>query len=570
MGNSLARRYAPFLVLAAVQVLLVAIVPSTGGPKGRNDTDVLAGGGFESEGAGLGADGIAGTADDVVAGTTGAGGATGSGGTAGGTGGTAAGRTGTGAGGSGGGSGLTADKSKCAKDGVRQQDVTISSPPCIPKFAGDNGGGTYQGVTKDKVTVLRYRAKENAQVNALLRSQGLASSPQEEEQAEKAFAAFFKKHYEFYNRDVEWKWVQGNCEISPPDLKCFRDEVKRLNAEYKPWAVYYTNSTTQAEFFEEWANYGVINIGGWHFNAEFNQRLRPYHWDVFMDGTRTVRNVAEYWCQKMQGKNAALAGDPALRVKKRKLGILTQDFPVTRKNAADLQKLVSGGMCGTPADVAPPLYTPSNIAEAQTTADTVAQKFEAEGVTTLVILADPINPAYTSSGCTRQQWYPEHLIAGQGLIDYDLLGRLYDQTQWVNAFGPGHLAEPIPFNQSDAARAAADVGVTGIYSGANLLYAYMSLVATQIQMAGPRLTPTNVERGMFSLPAGGGWARTKNPASVLIKFGQGDYTAIEDSRHTFWDPQAVSKIDGRPGAYRALAGGQRWEIGTWPRGEPRQ
>jgi hypothetical protein len=89
-------------------------------------------------------------------------------------------------------------------------------------------------------------------------------------------------------------------------------------------------------------------------------------------------------------------------------------------------------------------------------------------------------------------------------------------------------------------------------------------------MAGPYLTPANVERGMLSLPASGGWERTRNPASVMVKFGPGDYTAIEDSRHTYFSPEAISKIDGKPGAYIALSNGQRWEIGTWPAGEPRQ
>jgi hypothetical protein len=160
-------------------------------------------------------------------------------------------------------------------------------------------------------------------------------------------------------------------------------------------------------------------------------------------------------------------------------------------------------------------------------------------------------------------------LAGSGLIDYDVLGRLYDPPQWANAFGPGHLAEPIPFNQSDAARAAADVGTTGLYSGANLLFAYMNAAASMIQMSGPTLTPANVERGMHALPAYGGWERSKNPASVLVKWGPGDYTAIEDSRHTWWDANVTSKIDGKPGAYRPMENGRRWEIGTWTAGEPK-
>ena len=75
---------------------------------------------------------------------------------------------------------------------------------------------------------------------------------------------------------------------------------------------------------------------------------------------------------------------------------------------------------------------------------------------------------------------------------------------------------------------------------------------------------------MLSLPAAGGWERTKDPGSILLKFGQGDYTAIEDSRQVFWDPGARSKSDGKTGAYVALNSGRRYEIGRWPGGEPKQ
>jgi hypothetical protein len=571
------RRWAPLMAVVAVQVLLVAVVPSRGTVPGSADA-LLGGGsalgaGGPVVGAPLDANGEpATTAVDPVTGeplatAAGAGGgsATDTGGSAGGTG------SATGAAGSAGVTGsvsTTQDRSKCAKDGQRQQDVTSSSPPCVPRFTGDNGGATHQGVTGKTIKVLRYRPKSNPQVDAILNTQGLAFSAAAEEQAQNTYAKFFEKHYEFYDRKVEWVWEQGTCEISPPDLPCFRNEVKRLNAKHQPFAVFWANSTTQAEFFDEWSRLGVINAGGWHFNAEFNNRLRPFHWDVFMDGTRTARNIADYWCKKMQGKNATLAGDPALRQTRRKLGILTQAYPVTQKNATDLYAMVTGGVCGTEDDAAEPVYTPSDIAQGQQTANVAVQKLKAEGVTTLVIISDPINPTFTTTAATRQQWYPEHLLAGSGVIDYDPLGRLYDQSQWRNAFGPGHLADPAPPEKTDAYRAAADVGARDNGAG-NLIYAYMSLVATMIQVSGPDLKPLNVERGMHSLPPTGGWERTKNPLSILLKYGPGDYTAIEDSRHTYWDPSARSKIDGKAGAYVAFEGGRRFEIGSWPRGEPR-
>lgn len=564
-AGSLARRYAPFLILAAVQVLLVAVVPSTGGPGAGRNTSAL------GPGAGAGAgntfvDPETGQIIDAVTGEVlGTSPEFAAGGVTGGTGGT--GRTG----GTGGGGGLTGDKSKCAPDGKRQQDITLASPPCVAKFAGNNGGATYkQGVTAEEVVVLRYRPKSNQAVDALLATQGLASSADEERIAQDAFAKFFEKRYEFYGRKVRWEWVQGTCEMSPPDVPCFRTEVNRLNDKFKPFAVYYTAATNQSEFFEEWTKLGVVNVGGWHFNNDWVTSQRPYHYDLFMDGSRAVRHLADYWCKKMQGKNANLSGDITAHTKRRKVGILTQDFEVTRKNAQEFYAHVTGGMCGSKVDAAEPVYTPSDISKSQLVARTNMERLKNDGVTSVVIMTDPLNPHFSSRAATELGWYPEWLLSGTGLIDYDVLGRLYDQSQWRNAFGPGHLGEPIPFGDSDAARAARDVGVNSVYSGANLLYSYMAQIASLIQMTGPNLNPENMERNNLALPAQGGWERTKNPASVLLKYGPGDYTLIEDSRHTYWDPNAVSKIDNKPGAYRAVSNGQRWELGKWPTGEPRQ
>ncbi|MCU1375313.1 MAG: hypothetical protein JWO68_2599, partial [Actinomycetia bacterium] len=184
-------------------------------------------------------------------------------------------------------------------------------------------------------------------------------------------------------------------------------------------------------------------------------------------------------------------------------------------------------------------------------------------------MSDPIGPRFFTTAATAQRWFPEHLLAGSGLIDYDVLGRLYAPEQWRNSFGPGLLGDPIPFAQSDAAKAARDVGVNEVYAAANLAYSYMHLVVGGIQAAGPQLTPATFERGLLTSAPYGGWARTHNPAVPLVKFGPGDYTAGEDSRNCWWDPNALSKIDGKPGAYIATEGGRRWEIGTWAGGEPK-
>jgi len=399
-----ARRYAPFLLLAAVQALLIAVVPSTGGPD--NGTLVAGPGAAPGEDAvspteelaGGGDTGTQSAAGPAGSATSGGGGSTGSGG----------GTSGSGSGGAGGGSGdkrpgtLTADRSKCAKDGKRQQDITITnpSPPCVPRWTGFNGGAPYQGVTETEVVVVKYRAPLPEQVNAILRLEGLASTREEEAHAAAAFAKFFDKHFEFYGRKIKWVDFESDCSVSPPDLPCFRQEARDINKQYHPFALFWFNATVQAEFFDELSRLGMLNVGGWHFSADFNVAHRPYHWDIFMDGTRTARNLADFWCKKMQGKPADKAGDPNMWTKKRKVGVISQKFEVTKSNAEEFTRLVSGEMCGSPADTVPPFFTESDINQAALISREAMESLQKQGATSVVFMTDPIGPRFYTSAAT--------------------------------------------------------------------------------------------------------------------------------------------------------------------------
>jgi hypothetical protein len=148
-----------------------------------------------------------------------------------------------------------------------------------------------------------------------------------------------------------------------------------------------------------------------------------------------------------------------------------------------------------------------------------------------------------------------------GLLDYDVLGRLYDPPQWTHAFGPSQLAEPVPFDQSDAARIWKAAGKSGQPCAAcNLLSGYMNLIATMINSAGPNLNPGTVEQALVGdRLSRGGWKETGGQAGIyLIRFGPNDYNAISDFREAYWDAAARSTIDGKAGAYVSLNKGRRY------------
>src|SRR4051794_2215673 len=174
--RTLAVRYAPFLAIVALQLVLITMTPSstkqtttvagnttTGGAQTATDSASLEPGpvsggtggsaaastggtsqGATSPGAGAAGGGAAGAARSGTA----AGAATGAR--------TAAAATATAAGQQLDALGrlLGGDKAKCAPGGLLQENVTMHSPPCMPRFEGDNGGATSSGVTKDTIQIV--------------------------------------------------------------------------------------------------------------------------------------------------------------------------------------------------------------------------------------------------------------------------------------------------------------------------------------------------------------------------------------------------------------------------------
>ena len=239
---------------------------------------------------------------------------------------------------------------------------------------------------------------------------------------------------------------------------------------------------------------------------------------------------------------------------------MVPDDPADVSSAKSVQSLVT--KCENDPSRQPPIYTyESDINRAaEQTAATVAGLVNAK-VTTVVCMCDPIAPAFLTKGLTSQNYFPEFLMPGLGLLDYDKVGRLYDQQQMVHAFGPSHLANAIPEPQQEKSVVAADVGKPSVACGScGVNWAYFEMVGTMLQMAGPTLTPLTIERAVMANPFPGGDANYPT-----YRFGPNDYTAIEDAREVHWNPAAVSPIDGNPGAYVPIDGGRRYLVGQWTR-----
>ena len=566
MRKSKVQLYAPFIVLVLVQAAFVAFAPSRGedndplaglqtvgddsfedggsfdgGSEAAIDPETgepVAGGDFSSDGSGTGGDG--GTAGGGDAGTGGGGDGTGGGG--------------------GGEAAAGGDTSHCK--GEKQTDVIVNSPPCAPKFTGNNGGATYPGVTGEEIKFVYFECKPNEQVNAILATQGLAASQEQTDEMIQAVIDWAQKTYEFYGRKISWKHVIGDCTLTPPDPAKSRQAAAEVAKEQPMFVIHYAGSSTTHDV---WAQNGIVSLGGPTQANQFFAGRRPFRWDVFPNGTETADWIAEYACKKLAKKPASNAGrviHPTIggRDTIRKFGIVTFDNGTgeTRPNGERAKALIE--QCS--GSKVPLIFYESDINRAEEQTRTTTAKLIEEKVTTIICMCDPIAPVFGTNGYTRNNYFPEHMLSGAYLTDYDVLGRLYDPAQWAHAFGPSQLANPVEFSQSDAAKIWRASGREGEpCASCNLVTGYMTLLSSMIHNAGPNLNPLTIEKGLLGQQTGGWEATGGNPHVYLIKFGKNDYNAISDFREVYWDAGERSKIDGKSGAYVAIDGGRRYAGG---------
>jgi len=183
-----------------------------------------------------------------------------------------------------------------------------------------------------------------------------------------------------------------------------------------------------------------------------------------------------------------------------------------------------------------------------------------QGVTTILCGCDPIMPVFLTGEMNRSNYFPEFVIVGTALTDTDIVGQLWNQEFAKHAFGVSSLTEPLPANQSIGYAAYKTVRQDEPAFSVDLIYYQMAQMAAGLQMAGPNLTPESFEAGMFSYPPklgpAGQWG-----------YGEHDYTAADDVREIYWDPNAISKYNQKQGAF-VETDHKRYTQGNIPAGDP--
>jgi hypothetical protein len=576
--STLAKRYLPLAVVLAVQLLIIAVVPS----KAPGSTVAA---GLSGSGGGLtsGGDTTGTVPGDVAGATGGAAGSSGGGATGGATSGAVkAGQKFTGpiVAANGGINYPDGDRSHCV--GGRQFDPAIYywAPPCQGKFAGVNNGPTSPGVNADgTIEILDYRSKGSPAVDAILRAQMAYVEPQQQIDFDAAAQDFINKNFELWGRKVHIQMVQGTCDSIPPNYPCLRNEVNGLVQQYHPYLIKW-NTSLASPFFAQASADKVVNVGGWHFRDSFNQAWAPYHWDVQMSGTDIAKHIGELWCKELNGKKAIYAGEPRnatendLRGNTRVLGVISTNDPENKKMVqGDLREALAA--CST--SYAHEYYYAQDITTAeQQRKDGVAAMEKSPVSTDVLCLCDLVAPGFLYETEEEDHYRPENLIAGTGYMDTDAAARVYDSSQvfgsdptckcnhvFENAFGLSQIQKQEPVGNDTAARFWHASGRSGAapYTSAAVDVDYYQMIGTLLQQAGPTLSPQTMQIGAQTTPLRGG------AGNISRGFTKGNYSWAHDMRQVYWSGSHPSSYDGKAGSYIDKFPGQRFLLGSYASGD---
>jgi hypothetical protein len=189
-----------------------------------------------------------------------------------------------------------------------------------------------------------------------------------------------------------------------------------------------------------------------------------------------------------------------------------------------------------------------NLSTLSSQASNVVSQLQNDGITTVVCGCDPVFPVYLTSRAAEQGYTPEWVVAGVALTDQDIVGQLFDQSEWSHAFGVSFSGATVPKDDTFgyAAYKSIDPGSEPA-NAVDLIYAQMYEMAIGIQMAGPNLTAQSFENGMRAYP--GSQAGASNALYGTWDFPSGHYTPQMDWSFIYWDPTKTSPYDDKVGAY---------------------
>ncbi|HUP87535.1 MAG TPA: hypothetical protein VM143_17920 [Acidimicrobiales bacterium] len=483
----------------------------------------------------------------------------------------------------------SATNKRCVGNPPRQTEDPLA-PPCVSYFSGDNFGATYQGVTANEVRLLIYLDPLNyingtdggtdniAPSNTLFDlfvPPGEAPNPEGHEhlivRGFRAWQTYFNDAFQTYGRAVHFYVYWSNGGTATAEGR--RADAAQLHKELKPFAVV-TDAGGGAEdaFLREMARRGVLNFGSFGLrSAQFFNEFPKLIWSYPPSIEQQAETYTSYLCKKVVNQPPVLANaDIAAQANgKRKFGIInTTD--TSQAGLIQLAKIVKekvtacGGEIAATANFAACCFAQDNQ-DTSTAAQESMAEFKQKNVTT-ILWPGGIAGNYGKSAAALS-YYPEWIVAGDGTMDGNnpirlaQLGPSFDGHAIVvspETFQPGLDEQRCAqtYRTVDKEMSRPNLGYICEY------YRNLFQVFLGIQVSGPRLGPTGVDKGFHAIPSIASTDRQTPSCFYLAN----DYTCVKDAQAEIWDNSGDPPGDNRPGCWKAIEDGRRYLSGQFPDG----
>lgn len=445
----------------------------------------------------------------------------------------------------------------CIGDPPRQTEDP-QSPPCVPYFAGDNGGATSKGVTANEVIISYPVSIEKIPDIQLL-------------------ASFFNSRYEFYGRKIRLaSYTPRGGAFGKADAAAMNADAQGVAEEQQAFGsiTYPGRDGAEKIFYDELARRKVLSVdvkpssrNGTHFASK-----APYQWAVQADFGSMMRTYGKFLCSSLSGRSARYAGADLASTKRTFGLVIGSAADGSTADSSILKNELS--RCGESFVAERTLNSDSSdLREGQS----VMLDFKLEPVTSVVCLCSAGQlDQKLMRGATAQGYQPEWLVQAYQSQDFEAAGTTWPKDQSNHAFGLTFRNKLLPLEDMPWYSAVKSIDPTwqpdrqqGYNTAMVERYWELLVMAAGIQMAGPKLTPATFAAGLQK-------ARFPNPAAGAaplfqagVSFSGSDFTFFDDAAMIWWsqsDRNYTANVS--EGAYCYVDRGRRYQASNWPSGDP--
>jgi hypothetical protein len=469
---------------------------------------------------------------------------------------------------------------QCVGPPPERQIEDPQSPPCIAYWAGDNGGATSMGVTRDSIYV------------AVPTPNGFGAEY-------KALETFFNKRFQLYGRKI----VLEYCSPSAGQDSQGSGDQPRQTADAataaagcggpKPFASTFYQFDNGPYYNQEMAcRYKVVTVGSWEpFDTSYMSACAPYLYTYPMVSQAMFDRIGDWSCAQLVGRRAQWAGGsagptgPALNTTTRNFGIFlapyTSDDPVTRRSAlnglVDRMRQCGASIPESQIIINPVGETSPGLAVDPASANNAVLQMKQANVSSAICLCGTFPFGALARAAASNDYHPEWIGSSFGGLDQvvilELAAAPADQLQRLMGvtFAPRQIDPRLePYNaafaEGDPTLGAKTASTD--YSNFTQVYRPLLMLVSGLQMAGPHLTPQSFLEGLRK-------TRFPNPITAThagaVGVPQDGYTFTADAAQWWWSNAArgpyTDDAAGK-GAICYVDGGARHDLGTWPKTDP--